>query len=55
MVEKRGFKPIEATAPLEPADWEAVVQQAQQLPSESEQKRNQWLQTILEQLQSSIS
>lgn len=50
MIEKKEFKPIEATAPLEQADWEALVQQVQQLPSESEHKRNQLVQTIFEQL-----
>lgn len=50
MIEKKGFKPIEATAPLEQADWEALVQQVQQIPGESVQKRNQLVQTIFEQL-----
>lgn len=50
MVEKKGFKPIEATAPLDQADWKVLLQQVQQIPAESDQKRNQLVQTIFEQL-----
>lgn len=40
MIEKKGFKPIEAIALLEQADWEALVQQVQQLPSEITMKKS---------------
>lgn len=44
------FKPIEATPSLNQADWELLIEQVQQIPNESDQKRNQLVQTIFEQL-----